>query len=235
MRYHGLINYHSQEADALFLLFAAMVALIIVAHSILEARRGRKPGWRVPTLPVNRKNLRNIACVRGLFIWFVYLPLVVAIAAACWLGGRMNLTAALGTITVLWISPLVYILQILRLQYPPLRRALADGEFDRELAGKTFLFLHGAWQYADADWFIRVSNDYSAALCARWIDFEKPVRFRMRSEWMTACFGRGTSSQSLYCPLLRFIGRDGSEITARLDCTPDVVKWVTSHGGRILS
>lgn len=235
MRSHGLINYHSWEADALFLLFAAVVALIIIAHSILEARRGRKPSWRVPTLPVNRKNLRSIGYVRGLLIWFVYLPMVVIVAAACWLGGRMNLTAALGTVAVLWISPLVYIFQILRLQYPPLRRALADREFDRELKGKTLLFLHGAWQYADADWFIRVNNDYSAALCARWIDFEKPVRFRMRDEWIRAAFGRGTSSQRLYCPLLCFTGRDGSEITARLDCTPDVVKWVERHGGKIIS
>ena len=234
MRRIGLIDYHSQEADGLFLLFAAMVALIIVAHSIYEARRGHKPGWRAPTLPVNRKNLRSIACVRGLIIWFVYLPLVLLIAAACWLGGRMNLPAALGTVAVLWISPLVYIVQILRLQYPPLRRVLADREFDRELAGKTFLFLHGVWQYADADWFIRVSNDYSAALCARQIDFEKPARFRMRSEWMTACFGRSTTTHSLYCPLLCFTGRDGSKITARLDCTPDVVKWVEGHGGKIV-
>lgn len=230
MHYHYPINYHSWDADVLFLLLAALIAAGIVAHSIYVIRRGRKPGWRVPTLPVNRKNLRNIACVRGLIIWFVYFPLVIAIAIACWLGGRMDLPAALGTIAVLWICPVLYIIQVLALQYPPLRRTLADPEFDREMEGKELLFLRGAWQYADADWFIRVSNDYSAALCARWIDFERPVLFRLRHEYMPGLKG----GHSLYCPQLIFAGRDGSIIFAKLDRTPDVVKWVESHRGRIV-
>lgn len=215
------------DIDSLVFVLFLLLAAVIVAHAVYVGLR--KPNRRVPTLQVNRRNLRRMGCLRGLAFWFAYFPLVILLAAVCWYGGRMDIRSALGTVAVLWFVPIIYLFQILRLKYPPLRRALACKEFDRELAGREFLFLQNAWQYADADWFIRVGRDHTAALCARWIDFEKPARFLARTEDIRANKG----VYHINAPLLRFTGRDGSKIDSRLDCSPDIAKWVKLHGGKI--
>ena len=226
------IIYHSWDADMLFLLFALAATAVYFVYRICAARR--KPNRRVPTLPVNRKNLRGIAYLRELFIWFAFAALVILLAIACWISGRLGIWSALGMIVLLLFIPALYIYQILRLQYLPLRRALADKDFNREMADKTFLFLHDAWQYVDENWFVRVGSGYSAALCARWIDFEKPARLSSRMIFFIGGAGRtGPGERHLVSPLLRFTGCDGSEIVARLDASPDIVKWVKKHGGRI--
>ena len=161
---------------------------------------------------------------------FIYFPLVILLVVICWYGGRLGIKAALGTIAVLWFVPAIYLFQILHLQYPPLRKALAYKEFDRELEGKKLQRLHSEWQYIDTDWFICLSRDHTAALCARWINFEKTAYFRQRTEILSS---GGGVTHNFHAPLLCFVGRDGSEIIARLDCSPDVVKWVKSHGGKI--
>ena len=219
------------NSDSLILLLFLLLAAAIVTHAVYVGLR--KPNRRVPALPVNRKNLRKIGYLRSLTVWFIFIPLVTIAAAACWISGRMRAGAALGATALLLIGPLIFIFQLLRLQYPPLRRALADEAFDRELHGKEFLFLQSAWQYADKDWFIRVGTEYSAALCARWINFEKPARLSVRVNFIGGAGRPGPGSHRLVSPLLRFTGRDGSEIVARLDASPDIVKWVKNHGGRI--
>lgn len=218
------------DTDFGILILFLLLAGAIVAHAAYVGLR--KPNRRVPALPVNRKNLRRIAYLRGLTVWFIYIPLVIAVTAACRFTGRIRTGAALGTAALLLIVPLIYIYQLLRLQHLPLRRALADKTFDAELAGKEMLFLKGAWQYADANWFIRVGVGCSAALCARQINFAVPARL----SWLHYVGGGGPRSgapRTFDSPLLCFTGFDGSEIAARLETTPDVVKWVKRHGGRI--
>ena len=215
--------------NLLFPLLAVAVAALAIAY--LRRAPRRTPDWHVPTLPVNRRNLLWHGCLRRLRLWFAYTPFAFLIAGACWFSGQMSIGTALVTVAVLLFVPLIYVFQVLRVEYPPLRRTLAEADFDRELAGKEFRFLKNAWQYIDEDWFIRVGDNYAAALCARWIDFEKPARFRMREHVISS--GRGANY--IYAPLLRFTARDGSEIVARLNCSPDMIQWVEDHGGRILN
>ena len=219
------------NSDSSILILFLLLAAVIVAYAVYVGLR--KPNRRVPTLTVNRKNLRKIGYLRSLTVWFIFIPLVIAAAMACWISGRMRADAALGAAALLLISPLIFIFQLLNLQYPPLRRALAEEAFDSELRGKKFLFLQDAWQYADKDWFIRVGTEYSAALCARWINFEKPARLSSRIVFVGGAGRPGPSTRQLVSPQLRFTCRDGSEIVARLDASPDIVKWVKNHGGRI--
>lgn len=211
----------------LFLFFAAF----IIAHAVYVALR--KPNRRVPTLPVNQKNLRGVGYLRSLTVWFVYFPLVAAAAGACWLSGRMSGPAALATLAILLCIPSIQIHELLRLQRRPLLRALREQDFDEMLRGKEFLFLKGAWQYVDEDWFLRVGNGYSAALRARWIDFSKPALLQMHPEAIVGGGPRFASIHRFTSPHMHFTGRDGSEIVARLDRSPDIVKWVKRHGGRI--
>lgn len=219
------------SGGALFVLFLILAPICSrLFRGILPRRSYESSGKRTP---LTRKNLRRIAYGRRLRNICILIAAELAFVLLLYGIGRLRVSGAFGTLTVLLIYPVWYLYATLCLQGRPLRAALGYDGFEAELRGAELRSLAGGWQYIDRGWFICVSGCASAALCAEWIDFTRPVRIRIKYSGMSSGSKTGATGSDYRSTEYVFPGRDGTILRARMNVHGDIQKWIKDHGGRI--
>lgn len=182
-------------------------------------------------LPVSKKQLLHIALWPHLRKYFgIVLPIILLLAVAC-IARRISVFVAAVSIGIIAGILFVLIFPMIHMQYLPLAYLRTIPDFDVIFSEKKLCWGNGAWGYADAQWFIRVSDDYSVVLQASDIDFQIPVK-RVARQFVRTNGLRGTG-RTVVVYVLHFHGKNKKTIIAHTDADRNISNWIAQHGGKI--
>ena len=106
------------------------------------------------------------------------------------------------------------------------RKAMIHALKEKELVRK-----NGAWEYADADCFIRVNEDSACILLAAELDFSVPgkhTRVRLYDNFMRKRMFAEVKEFHGYV----FSSKDKIMVRVQVERADSLLKWIAEHGGR---
>lgn len=211
---------------------SAIGAITLNAICSMRSHRRLYPRWAsdccVPTRRLCLCELLSLA-TQGRLSLFFGLPLALllylcAMGAYRMLSYGQTLASCAALCTILFFPALILYQNSLQ----PLRSLLQAKEFRLLLASWSFRYTGGAWQYADAEWFVRVGGGESCALRASALDFTIPPL----TSTLPAFTAGARFPSPAFVPALLLRRRDGKKQIARIDTPDDLNRWFAAHVGR---
>lgn len=210
-----------------FLILLLITQLILLLNHFIRKKRTGPEG--ITSLSITKKNLFRIAVWPHIRKWLLYCLPIVLILTVVSINGRMNALVLLASILAIAVYTIPFCLPQLKAQCQPLAHLHHIPDFDRLFEDKTLSWKNGAWNYADHEWFIRVSSRHSVALHADDIDFTAPIQ--------TYSYNWNPPSKSGSLPLilnkLVFAGKNGNILVACSEADQNITNWILQHGGSL--
>lgn len=210
-----------------FLILLLIVLLFLLLNRIL--RKKRTGPESISSLSITKKNLFRIAVWPHIRKWLLYCLPILLILTIVSISGRMNALGLLASILAIAVYTIPLCLPQLKAQCQPLAHLRHIPDFDRLFENKTLSWKNGAWNYADYEWFIRVSSGHSAALHADDIDFNIPIQIYSYN-WNPPS---KSGSQPLILNKLVFAGKNGNILVACSEADQNITNWILRHGGSL--
>ena len=216
------------------LLAAGLSGIGAIMLSVLcSARRHKRlsPRWAskccVPTRQLRLSEFLSLATQGRLPLFFglplAFLLYLCAMGAYRVLSYGQTLTSCAALFVILFFPGLI----LYRNSLQPLCPLLRYKKIRQLSAVWRFRYTEGAWQYADAEWFVRVGGGESCALRASALDFTVPPL----STTLPAFTAGARFPSPTFVPALLFHRKDGKKQIARIDVPDDLNQWFAAHIG----